>query len=65
MTADFLALLLSDSVEVRQQGGSPPIQIMLELLQTTSFDLLAYMTSAEIGHCTEKLFCGGDEVAEF
>ena len=34
---------------------------MLELPHTTSFDLLAYMTSAEIEHCTEKLLCAGDE----
>jgi len=61
MTVDFLVPLLLDGVEVRQQGKSSPIQTMLELPHTISFDLVAYMTSAEISHCTEKLLCAGNE----
>jgi len=59
--ADFSVPLLPDGVEIRQRGRSLPIQTMLELPHTTSFDLLAYMTSAETRHCTEKLLCAGDE----
>ena len=61
MTADFLVLFLPDGVEVRQQGRIPSIQTLLELPQTTSFDLVAWMTSAGISYCTVKLLCAGDE----